>query len=225
MRNERGGTLIIGQIVTGIRERRNRVDHRKTVLDGEIVVSLVTARNGHDGTGTIVHEHIVGREHRQLGTGDRVDRVQAGEQTRLLTVVGHTVGRGLCLRELTVCGYGLARRGIATRPRRVHTFRPGLGHMLQHRVFGRDHTERGTEQRVGSCGVDLHICHLTVDRHLEMHGGAMRLPDPVALHELDLLRPVDSFLSAYTDALNASFVPVEEVDKAVVAKESERGYR
>ena len=34
-----------------------------------------------------------------------------------------------------------------------------------------------------------------------------------------------SFLSAYTDSLNASFVPVEEIDKVVVAEESEKGYR
>ena len=45
---------------------------------------------------------------------------------------------------------------------------------------------------------------------------------PYAAYSADAFR---SFLSAYTDALNASFVPVEEVDKAVVAKESERGYR
>ena len=34
-----------------------------------------------------------------------------------------------------------------------------------------------------------------------------------------------SFLSAYTDSLNVSFVPVEEIDKVVVAEESEKGYR
>lgn len=34
-----------------------------------------------------------------------------------------------------------------------------------------------------------------------------------------------TFLSAYTDSLNASFVPVETVDKSVVAEETVKGYR
>lgn len=34
-----------------------------------------------------------------------------------------------------------------------------------------------------------------------------------------------SFLSAYTDSLNAAFVPVETIDKAVVAREVDAGYR
>ena len=45
---------------------------------------------------------------------------------------------------------------------------------------------------------------------------------PYATYSADAFR---SFLSAYTDALNASFVPVEEVDKVVVAEESKKGYR
>lgn len=45
---------------------------------------------------------------------------------------------------------------------------------------------------------------------------------PYAAYSADAFR---SFLSAYTDSLNASFVPVGEIDKAVVAEESEKGYR
>ncbi|MBD9167718.1 DUF3810 domain-containing protein [uncultured Parabacteroides sp.] len=45
---------------------------------------------------------------------------------------------------------------------------------------------------------------------------------PYAAYSAEAFR---SFLSAYTDSLNASFVPVEEIDRAVVAEESEKGYK
>lgn len=45
---------------------------------------------------------------------------------------------------------------------------------------------------------------------------------PYAAYSADTFR---SFLSAYTDSLNASFVPVEAIDKAVVAAETKKGYR
>lgn len=45
---------------------------------------------------------------------------------------------------------------------------------------------------------------------------------PYAAYSADAFR---SFLSAYTDSLNASFVPIETVDKVVVAEESKKGYR
>lgn len=45
---------------------------------------------------------------------------------------------------------------------------------------------------------------------------------PRATYSADAFR---SFLSAYTDSLNISFVPVEHVDKSIVAKEADKGYR
>lgn len=45
---------------------------------------------------------------------------------------------------------------------------------------------------------------------------------PYAAYSEDNFR---SFLADYTEALNASFVPVGKVDKAVVAKEVEKSYR
>lgn len=44
---------------------------------------------------------------------------------------------------------------------------------------------------------------------------------PYAVYSADTFR---SFLSAYTDSLNASFLPVEEVDRALVAEEIRKGY-
>lgn len=44
---------------------------------------------------------------------------------------------------------------------------------------------------------------------------------PYVTYSSDAFR---SFLSAYTDSLNATFVPVEKIDKAVVAEETKKGY-
>lgn len=44
---------------------------------------------------------------------------------------------------------------------------------------------------------------------------------PYAAYSADAFR---SFLSTYTDSLNASFVPVEKIDKALVAEEVKKGY-
>lgn len=49
-----------------------------------------------------------------------------------------------------------------------------------------------------------------------------RMEIPRAAYSAEIFR---TFLSAYTDSLNASFVPVEEVDKAFVAEEVKKGYR
>lgn len=48
-----------------------------------------------------------------------------------------------------------------------------------------------------------------------------RMEIPRAAYSADAFRP---FLLAYTDSLNASFIPVEEVDKALVAEEVKKGY-
>ena len=59
-------------------------------------------------------------------------------------------------------------------------------------MFRGNHGERGAEQRVGTGGVDFHVLVTVGSGHGEVHGGTMGFTDPVALHELDLLRPVDA---------------------------------
>lgn len=59
-------------------------------------------------------------------------------------------------------------------------------------MFRRDHGERGAEQGVGTGGVDLHVFDAVRGFDLEMHGSAVGFADPISLHELDLLRPVDA---------------------------------
>ena len=55
-----------------------------------------------------------------------------------------------------------------------------------------DDGERGAEQGVGTGGVDLHVLAAVGGGHGEVHGGTVGFADPVALHELDLLGPVDA---------------------------------
>ena len=155
--DERRLALVVGQVVAGFRQRLDRVDHRQAVLDGEVVVALVAARHGHDRAGAVVHQHVVGGEQRQLGAGDRVDGVQAGEQARLLARLVHAVLGGLGLGRTAVGGHGLLRRGVAAGPGLGGVRRPGVRHAGQQVVLRGDHGECGAEQRVGTGGVDLHV--------------------------------------------------------------------
>ena len=69
--------------------------------------------------------------------------------------------------------------------------RPLVGHdLVDERVLGREHHVGGAEERVGPGGehVDLDVVVL-LDRERDL--GADAAPDPVALHELDRLGPVE----------------------------------
>lgn len=47
-----------------IRQRLHGVDDRQAELDREIVITLVAVGHGHDGTGAVVHEHVIRGEQR-----------------------------------------------------------------------------------------------------------------------------------------------------------------
>ena len=165
---------------------------------GELDVPGVLGRDGHDGAGAVPHQHVVGDEHRDAGAVDRVDRPGAGEDPGLLLVLlpvelGFPGGRPAVARD------GFGRGGGSTGPPRVHIGGPGLrGDLLHQRVFRSQHHVGGAEQRVGPGGVDLHLrvdvgvgsrCRVgTLDD--EPHLGPGRPADPVALHGLDRIRPV-----------------------------------
>ena len=192
MGDERRLALVVGQVVAGIRQRRDGVDDRQTELHGKVVIALVATRHGHNGTGAVVHQHVVGSKQRELRAGDRVGGVQAGEQTGLLTGLVHAVLGGLGFGGQTVGLHRLDRVGIAALPVFGYIGRPFGGHVLQQVMFRGNHGERGAEQRVGTGGVDFHVLVTVGSGHDEVHGGTMGFTDPVALHELDLLRPVDA---------------------------------
>ena len=192
MGNERRLALVVGEVIAGFRQRFNGVDDRKTELGGEIVITLVATRHGHNGTGAVVHQHVVGGEQRELRAGDRVGGVQAGEQTCLLAAFVHAVLGGLGFGGEPVGLHRLDRVDIAALPVFGYIGRPFGGHVLQQVMFRGNNGERGAEQRVGTGGVDFHVLVTVGSGHGEVHGGAMGFTDPVALHELDLLRPVDA---------------------------------
>ena len=142
----------------------------------EVVVALVVRRHGHDRAGPVLHQHVVRDEHRDLLAGDRV-RHRAPERhagLRLVDVATQLGGFGdrcvdVLVNLLLVLG--------------------ALGELEHVGVLGGHHEERGAEQRVRPGGE-----HRVVDPKLlaaEHDLGALAAPDPVALHRLDVLGPVD----------------------------------
>ena len=190
--DERRLAFIVGQIVAGFGQRLHGVDDRQAELDREIVIALVAARHGHDGAGAVVHEHVIRGEQRQLGSGDRIGGVQAGEQAGLLASLVDTVLGGLGFRSQAIGLHCLDRSGIAALPVFRSLGRPLGGNVFEQVMLRGDHGERGAEQGVGTGGVDLHVFGTVRGFDLEMHGSAVGFADPIALHELDLLRPVDA---------------------------------
>ena len=130
----------------------------------------------HDRAGAVLHQHVVGDVHRDLLAVDRVGdgAPERHAGLRLLGVAALLVG--LVQRVVDVLAHGLLVLGP-------------LGQAQHVGVLGRHHEEGRAEQRVGAGRedgvVDAEL--LAAERHL----GALAAPDPVALHRLDVLGPVD----------------------------------
>ena len=58
----------------------------QTVLLGELEVALVAARNAHDRTSTVVHEHVIGDPDGHGATIDGIDHIASGGHTVLLAI-------------------------------------------------------------------------------------------------------------------------------------------
>ncbi len=158
---------------------------------GEVPVALVVSGHGHDRPRAVTCQHIVGNEDRHRVAGGGVGRIGAQEDSGLLPAL-LTLQVGLGLDRAAVGRDGAGRRGSAIGPPRVDPIRPGGGDQaVDQVVLGRQHQIGGAEQGVWPGG-----------EHLDVHGRAVgrdrreqRLctggpADPVALHGLDLLRPV-----------------------------------
>ena len=131
-------------------------------------------RHAHDGAGAVVDEDVVGKPDRDLLAVQRVDRIAAGEDAGLFLVL-HAVDVGL---DGSVVDVLLHRRlGLGRRQ--------GAGKGM---LRGKDHEGRAV-QGVGSGGVDRDLLIAAV--HREIHLCAVGLADPVGLHLLDLLGPVE----------------------------------
>ncbi len=96
--------------------------------------------NSHNCTCTIACEHIVAHIYRDILSGERIDRVAAGEYTRHL-LVDHTLAFGLMLYRIKISLYSLS------------LIRSGdLSHIL---ALRRKHHECHTEHSVGARGEDI----------------------------------------------------------------------
>ncbi len=140
------------------------------------VVALVVRGHGHDRSGPVLHQDVVGDVHRQLLAVDRVGdgAPERDPGLRLLGVAALLAGLGE--RVVDVVVHLLLVRGSV---REAHD----VGMLWRH------DEERRAEERVGTGGE-----HGIVDPELlaaERHLGTLAAPDPVALHRLDVLRPVD----------------------------------
>ena len=137
--------------------RGDRLSDRQLELLGELEVALVMGRHGHDRPGPIRGQHVVGDEDRDPLAVDRVDRVGADRHAGLLALGRQPFDLGLALRRGNV-GLDL---GLPV----------GRRQLRDERVLGREHHERGAEQRVGSSRehADLVAARLVVVRRRGEH--------------------------------------------------------
>ena len=173
----------------GLKRNISPGDHfgdRQAELKSELPVPLVMTRHCHDGAGTVPEQHVVGDEHRNLLAIDRIGGVAAQEHARLgLVLLAFEVGFGGD--PAAVGDDGLSRRLCSARPARVDTGGPPRrDYPVDQFVFGCQNKIVGAEQgvRSGSEHFDVGVAHR------EQRRCACGTADPVALHGLDLVRPV-----------------------------------
>ena len=132
--------------------------------------------DGHDRAGSILHQHIVGDEYRYLLTADGVCNGATQRDACLLALGGAAQLGAPRERLFDVIGDGLLVAGSFSKPQHV-------------RVFGSEHEEGRAKERVGAGREDgVFGAELVA---AEDHLGALRAADPIALHRLDVLGPVD----------------------------------
>ena len=168
-----GDERLVGGDVGAVR-RRDDLPDRELVAAGELEVALVVGGHGHDRAGPVLHQHVVGDEHRDPLAVDGVDDGAAEPDAGLLAfVVPALAGR-------------FAERGgdVVADLRGV---RRALDQAVEIGVLGSEDEEGGAVERVGpgreDGEVDLRL--LAPEDCL----GALGAADPVALHRHDVLGP------------------------------------
>jgi len=170
-------------------------DDGQVVLASELEVALVAARHGHDGTGAIVGNDVVGHPHGNLLAGNRVHHVATGESTMLLK------------RALSALDGGNL---LGTRDDRTHVglvFR-ALDELHEPLVLRREQKERAAEERVGTGGEDGDLALIALNglplriAKGEIDLGTLGAADPVSLHLLHALRPSGKLLEVIQELLS-----------------------
>ena len=150
-------------------------------LRGELEVARVVPGHGHDGAGAVADQHVIGDPDGDLLAVDRVDGVGAGEHA------------GLLLGQFGAFEVGLlGDLGFVSLDCRA--LRRG-GDELHQLVLGRQHHVGGAEQRVRPGGEDADACvaarRSAPIRNCKVHLRAFAAADPVPLHFLERIAPVD----------------------------------
>ena len=171
---DRGAVLHVGLAVPAVR-RRHGADDRQVELDGEVPVALVLARDAHDRARAVAHQDVVGDPDGDRLSGRGVRGERAGEHA------------GLVLRQVGALEFGLVRRFVDVGVDGGALFAgrdPG-----NERVLRRQYAVGGAEERVRPGREHGKALVGAGDRHPDL--GAVGLADPVALHLLDVIGPVD----------------------------------
>lgn len=123
---------------------------RQVILAGKLKVALVAAGNGHDGTGAVVGNDVVGNPHRDLLAVDGVYHIAAREGTVLLEgALGTLDGRDV-LGVLDDLGDGL----LVLR---------ALDELMQAGVLGSQDKEGDAKKGVGTRGEDGDLALIALD--------------------------------------------------------------
>ncbi len=148
--------------------------HVEAVLAGEVEVALVVAGDGHDRARAVLHEHVVGDEDGDLVAVDRVGDCALDADAGLVAGLVAALGGGGAHRLVDVGAHLFLVRGAGDQA-------VDLG------VLGREHEERGAEERVGARREDgeVEVELLAAENGLRALGAA----DPVALHRDHVLGP------------------------------------
>ena len=149
------------------------LDDRDIEFLRKLKVAVVMSRYAHDGSRTVIGQHVVGQPDRRLCAIQRIDGIASGEYAGFFLVL-QTVHIGFHggLIDITIHRLFRLRRGQRSRQR----------------MFRSQNHEGCAIKGIRSGGINGDLLLSSI--HREIHFRAVRLADPVGLHLLYLLRPV-----------------------------------
>ena len=150
----------------------HNADHRQGIFAAEIKVALVMRGHAHNGAGAVIHQHEIGDVNGQSLAGEGVRDLQPGVKAQLLHRF-HLGGGGAALFAQFDEGGDISV----------------VRQALRHRVIRRHRHKIGAEDGVWAGGIDLNRRRKRRDG-FEMELQALRLADPVFLHQPHLFGPI-----------------------------------
>ena len=151
----------------------NDLNDRNIELLRKFEVTVIVGRHTHDRTGTIVRQHIIRQPDRHFSSVQRVDGIASGKYPGLFLIL-HPIHIGLHGSVIDVLLHSLLRLL--------------RGQSLCQRMLRCQHHKGRTVQCVRSGGIDGDLLIPAV--HRKIHLRTVGLTDPLGLHLLNLLWPV-----------------------------------